>query len=69
MKRRELADRACPVAAPVRVQRCNGGELVLELGALAPPADWAACPDKPAPTEAMAVAPMTSPSTTLTLHR
>lgn len=67
-RRYELAAEQCVVAAPVRVLRCEGPELVLELGPLPPPTDWSACP-APQGAAALAAAPMPSPATTLSLHR
>jgi hypothetical protein len=62
-RRYELASQRCVVSAPARVTRCVGRELVLELGPLAPPADWSACP-KPGAAPVAA-----GPLSTLTLRR
>ena len=63
-RRYELGGLQCTVAAPVRVARCAGRELVLELGPLAPPTDWAACAP---PRDARTLASTPPPPGALTL--
>ncbi len=61
-RRYQLGGARCTISAPATVTRCEGRELVIELGPLAPPADWSECPRPAEP-------PTPGPTTTLTLRR
>ena len=63
-RRYELGGARCTMTAAVRVARCQGRELVLELSPLAPPTDWSRCPKPGLPPP-----PATAPPIVLTLRR
>ncbi len=67
-RRYELGGQRCVVAAPVRITRCAGRALTLELGPIAPPTDWSACAAPPT-TAAMGQRPMPPDPITVELHR